>query len=262
MKLSNHQKRLWQSMINVISQYLKRSSSDFDNLVGELEGALDASGLKNAELVTKWYEYWGPLEEFRASAACEGRKVAYEDVKEYLDAMIEFLRSIRREWEALMATVTFAVMPGKASRGIQLLYLKDEYSFYCENGPSSRGVSILVNEVELFFDDDGQILYVDGYCPYQGWLQTPLDVPAYTSAGLILISPEPESVPSGTAVGLNDLSSRWQVYVNAEGWVCIGDPANHGDQAVEFASNCVAVLKGDFLVALWLKPIIRESLGD
>jgi len=249
-------------MINVISQYLKRSSSDFRSLVGKLEGALQASELKNEVLVTMWYKYWGPLEIHNANALCEGRKVVYDDVKEDLNAMMEFLRSIRQKWEPMMTTIIFAIIPGKVSLGIQLLYLKNEYSFYSENTPDLRGVSVLVNDVELFFDDDGQILYVSGYCPYQEWQKTPLVVPAYLSAGLVLVSPEPKSVPSGTSIGINDLNSRWYVYVNVEGWICIGDPADRGDQAVEFAPNCVAVLKGDFLVALWLKPVMRRSLRN
>jgi hypothetical protein len=157
----------------------------------------------------------------------------------------------------MKTAVRFAINPGKTCSDIRLLYLQDEYSFYCENRPSGRGVSVVVNYVQLWFNDDGQILYVDGYCPHQGWLKTPLRVPSYINARLILVSPEPKSIRSGTGVGLNDLSSRWQVYVNAEGWVCIGDPEAHGDQAVEFAPNCVSVLRGDSMVALWLRPVIR-----
>jgi hypothetical protein len=97
MNFNDHQRRLWQSMIDMISQYLERSSSDFYSLVGELEGALDASELKDAELVTQWYEYWGPLETWRATKAYEGKNVAYDDVKEELDAMLEFLCSIERK---------------------------------------------------------------------------------------------------------------------------------------------------------------------
>lgn len=97
MNFNDHQKRLWQSMIDMISQYLEQSSSDFYGLVGNLEGALDASELKDAELVNKWYEYWGPLEIRRANAACEGGNVSYENVKEELNAMMEFLRSIEQE---------------------------------------------------------------------------------------------------------------------------------------------------------------------
>jgi hypothetical protein len=117
-------------------------------------------------------------------------------------------------------------------------------------------VSIAVNDLELWFDDEGLVLYVDGYCPYQGWQQTPLSPPAYTSAGLVVVNPNPKSVQSGTGVGLNDLKTRWPVYVNQEGWVCIGDPADHGDQAVEFSPSSVAVLRGDQLVALWLHPVM------
>jgi len=113
-----------------------------------------------------------------------------------------------------------------------------------------------VNTVQLWFDDDGRILFVDGYCPQQGWLQTPHHVPTYINAGLLVVNPEPKSVQSGTAVRLNDLSNQWQVHVNTKGWVCIGDPADHGDEAIEFAPNCVAVLNGDSLVALWLRPVM------
>ena len=84
-------------MIDMISQYLEHTSSDFYSLVGNLEGALDASELKDTELVTKWYEYWGPLEIRRANQAYMGEDVAYDDVKEELSAMMEFLRSIEKK---------------------------------------------------------------------------------------------------------------------------------------------------------------------
>ena len=153
----------------------------------------------------------------------------------------------------------FSVVPGQSSCGIQLLYIRDEYSFYCEDIPTTRGVSFVVNDIELWFDDDGQVLYVDGYCPYQGWQQTSLRVPAYVSAGLFMVSPDPMDVQSGTAIRLNDLDTSWPVHVNAEGWVCIGDPSDHGDVAAEFSPNCVAVLKGDALIALWLRPVMCEA---
>ena len=97
MNFSDHQKRLWQSMIDMISQYLEQPTSDFYGLVGNLKGALDASELKDTELITEWYEYWGPLEVLRASAACKGRKVAYDDAKEDLKAMMQFLCSIEQD---------------------------------------------------------------------------------------------------------------------------------------------------------------------
>lgn len=97
MNFNDHQKRLWQSMIDMVSQYLNQSSSDFYSLVGNLEGALDASELKDPALVTKWYKYWGPLEIRRGCAAYEDGNVAYDDVKEDLSAMMEFLCSIEQE---------------------------------------------------------------------------------------------------------------------------------------------------------------------
>ena len=99
MNFNDHQKRLWQSMIDMISQYLEQSSSDFYALVVNLEGALDASELKDAELVTKWYKYWGPLETRRAYAAYKDGNVTYDDAKEELIAFMEFLDSIKKGWE-------------------------------------------------------------------------------------------------------------------------------------------------------------------
>ncbi len=155
--------------------------------------------------------------------------------------------------------IAFAVIPGGTSQGIRLFYRRDEYSFLAQPVPSGRGVSVVVNDVQLWFDDEGRVLYVDGYCPYQGWQQTKLSPPAYSSAGLVVTDPNPKSVPSGTAVGINDLSSRWSVFVNPMGWVCIGDPADHGDKAIEFAPSSVVVLRGDQLIALWLHPTMLEG---
>jgi hypothetical protein len=155
--------------------------------------------------------------------------------------------------------ITFAVAPNQASEGGQLVYRRDEFSFDTEPGAGGRGISIVVNEVQLFVNDEGRVIYVSGYCPYQGWDQTLLSPPTYSRAGLIVVDLNPTSIPTGMAFGLNDVSSRWPAYVNPQGWVCIGDPADKGDQAVEFAPGSVAVLRGDRLLALWLHPVM---LGD
>ena len=96
MKLNDHQKRLLRNMIDMISKYLEHSSSDFYSLVGNLEGALDASELKDPELINKWYGYWLPLETRRAGKVYKGENVAYDEVKEELSLMLEFLRSIEQ----------------------------------------------------------------------------------------------------------------------------------------------------------------------
>lgn len=62
MKMTDHQKRLWQSMADLIQNYLDQKTNDFSGLVSKLEGALDASDIKDDELVNEWYDFWTPLE--------------------------------------------------------------------------------------------------------------------------------------------------------------------------------------------------------
>lgn len=58
--MTNHQKQLWQNMIDLIENYINGTNNDFCDLVGRLEGALDASDIKNNELINRWYDS-GPL---------------------------------------------------------------------------------------------------------------------------------------------------------------------------------------------------------
>jgi L-rhamnose mutarotase len=66
MKMTDHQKRLWRSMIEEIQNFLDGKSNNFFNLVGNLEGALDASEISDENIVKQWYQYWTPLEIMRA----------------------------------------------------------------------------------------------------------------------------------------------------------------------------------------------------
>ena len=88
MKMTDHQKRLWQNMINSIEDYINEEDNDFCNLVGKLEGALDASDIKDRELVNRWYDFWTPLEVRRA---VEGNNVDRCKVIEELEKMKKFL---------------------------------------------------------------------------------------------------------------------------------------------------------------------------
>ncbi len=36
--------------------------NDFFSLVGSLEGALEASGITDSQVINKWYDFWTPLE--------------------------------------------------------------------------------------------------------------------------------------------------------------------------------------------------------
>lgn len=45
--MNDHQYRLWESMIGLIDSYLNNENQDFYEIVGKLEGALDASEIKD-----------------------------------------------------------------------------------------------------------------------------------------------------------------------------------------------------------------------
>ena len=86
--MTYHQKRLWQSMIDLIQRYLNEETNDFYDLVGKLEGALDAADIKDKKLVSKWYDFWTPLETRRA---IQGNNIDKEKATKELKMMQEFL---------------------------------------------------------------------------------------------------------------------------------------------------------------------------
>lgn len=86
-EMNEHQHRLWLRMLETIESYRKRSIS-FPQLLGELEGALDAGEFQDAALVERFYDFWQPLE---ITNAVRGNAVTYEEVAEDVDAMQHFL---------------------------------------------------------------------------------------------------------------------------------------------------------------------------
>lgn len=88
MKMTSHQRRLWQSMLDEIQHYLDGETEDFYGLVGMLEGALDASDIKNKQLINQWYDFWTPLEIRRS---IEGNNVDKQKAVNELTNMKIFL---------------------------------------------------------------------------------------------------------------------------------------------------------------------------
>lgn len=86
--MTNHQKQLWQSMTDQIQNYLDGKNKDFFGLVGSLEGALDASGITDSQVINKWYDYWTPLEIRRS---IQGNNVDSEKATIELKKMKNFL---------------------------------------------------------------------------------------------------------------------------------------------------------------------------
>lgn len=86
--MTDHQSKLWQSMIDEIQSYLDGATEDFYDLVGRLEGALDASEIQDKLLVNQWYDFWTPLEIRRS---IEGNNVDKKKVVNELIKMKTFL---------------------------------------------------------------------------------------------------------------------------------------------------------------------------
>lgn len=154
--------------------------------------------------------------------------------------------------------IVFGITGSSRKHDVQLVYRCQECSFDT-SGPSQIEcrACITINEVQLVCDDSRRVLCVIGYCPYHEWQKTPLSPPSHAPGDLVVLSDLPFT--PGVAIGLSDPNRRWPVYVNSGTWVCIGDPADEGDRAVEFSLDSVAVLRGDHLVALWLHPVILRS---
>lgn len=91
MQFSDHQKRLWQSMIRFTDDYLAGKIA-FSAMVASLEGILDASDIKDQDVIKKWYDMWTPLEIIRAdtdaSVSDEEKMKAAKEMKIYLQSVI------------------------------------------------------------------------------------------------------------------------------------------------------------------------------
>lgn len=85
--MNMHQKELWQKMIDIIENYLLDRTDDFCSTVGNLEGALDASEIKDQVVINDWYDHWTPLEIFRAT---DGNKVSKTAAKKNLETCFVF----------------------------------------------------------------------------------------------------------------------------------------------------------------------------
>ena len=139
------------------------------------------------------------------------------------------------------------VFSGRSLSG-RLVYRQSEYSLDTEPQPVGGQASLLVNDVKLELDRDGQLLYVWGYCPKESWSAANLELPAAVDARLRWNG---MPIAVGTAKRLND-SERWPVLYDAQKLrLRIGIAAN-ADHCVVFAPGAVAELINGRLSSLWL----------
>lgn len=90
MPFNDHQKRLWQAMIDSIHDY-RAGNLLLSQLIGYLEGSLDAGSYESAQIVAQWYDYWTPLEILFAT---KGDATNVEETLQYLDCMERYLYDV------------------------------------------------------------------------------------------------------------------------------------------------------------------------
>lgn len=137
---------------------------------------------------------------------------------------------------------------GKPVHG-RLVYRRNDRSFDVEPCPEGGVTSLQVNDTQIELDEDGNLIYVWGFCPHELWdpaqLQPPRSLPGRLSYS------DKDIIP-GVSIRLNE--QRWPVlFDESTGWLCIGNPAARGE-VVEFSPGATAVLDDGSLRALWLHP--------
>ena len=136
----------------------------------------------------------------------------------------------------------------------RLIYHRSQRSFDVEPRPERGVASLLINDIQIEMDDEGRLIYVWGLCPHESWTRATLAPPSAKTGRLHYFGGE---VVPGVSERLN-VSNRWGVINDISScWMCIGDENAQGE-GIEFAPGAVAVLKEEHLVALWLRPEIRE----
>lgn len=134
----------------------------------------------------------------------------------------------------------------------KLLYIQQDYAFSFSPKSGSGITSLVIDTLQLTIDKKGRVLNVWGYCPYQSWQLSEISPPNYIRGSL---SVELEEITPGVSEQIAELG-EWKILVNSStGWVCIGEEeSSPSSQAIEFASNSVAVLEKNCLKAVWLHP--------
>lgn len=156
----------------------------------------------------------------------------------------------------------FKIVPGQMICCGKVVYRAEEYSFDFEAPSCDGGISsILINDVQLEIDEEGRVLWAWGVCPYSIWEQTSSTPPDYIRGSLVALL-DKEIIP-GVSYRLTE-PGAWRVYVNPDqGWVCVGNLVESGSiEAVEFATDTIAVVKDEVLKAIWLHPEKIPDLAD
>jgi len=145
--------------------------------------------------------------------------------------------------------------------GGRLVY--DGTGFDTEPRPPGCVASVLVNDLELMLDEDDQrVVFLTGYCPHPAWQQTTLRPPS-SHRGSLRAELDSPMMP-GVSVRLHPWQEAWPILVDpVSGWVRLGRGNPDEDrEGVEFAPGAIAVLEGDRLRAIWLRPEQLPALSS
>ncbi len=142
----------------------------------------------------------------------------------------------------------FSVQENKNIYEGKLVYIKNEYSFDFEPKQSSS-YSVLIGDLNIAFDWELYARQVWGYNPYGGWIKKDLELPNVAKGKLMMIDEIDD-------IERIEESKDWSTYHDpVTGWICIGNYSNNDEAiAVEFATNTIAVICNQKIIALWLKP--------
>ncbi len=88
---NDHQYRLWRGMLQTILDY-RAGKIRYSEMVGNLEGALDAGEFQDMNLRGRWYDLWTPLEIARATGATnlQGSETRYvSEMQKFLEEVLD-----------------------------------------------------------------------------------------------------------------------------------------------------------------------------
>lgn len=84
-------------MLQAIADY-HDDKIGYSEMVGVLEGALDAGDFKDMDIRNKWYDLWTPLEIARATEQGDTKR---SNVEDYVSKMNKFLQEVLSDMSKL-----------------------------------------------------------------------------------------------------------------------------------------------------------------
>jgi len=132
------------------------------------------------------------------------------------------------------------------TRSATLYYIKEDLAFNTLPLANDASGSLMIEDVIITLNSEGELVQVWGYCPYHSWITRSLEIPTYKKSGL----KETEEIPVGVSyrINENDLSIFFDPSKNL---ICMGDPSNEMD-FFHFAPGAIMGLRNMEFLSLWL----------